>query len=102
MPTRNQPDAIIPIPPGTSRQILGSGNTEDAHALDGNGGEMGGVTFNTTALVWTITDGPLTLNATVYLTLNTTGSALAPYPTVVCSNTGTFLPPCNGHPSGSP
>lgn len=30
----------------------------------------------------------------MYWTLNTTTSALAPYPTVVCSETGTFLPPC--------
>ena len=44
--------------------------------------------------MWTITDGPLALNATVYWTLNTSGTAVAPYPTVVCSTTGTFVPPC--------
>ena len=40
--------------------------------------------------------GPLTLNATVYWTLNATGTAVAPYPTVVCAATGTFVPPCHG------
>jgi hypothetical protein len=87
MPTRTTPDAIIPITVGVAD--TGRGDTTTAPTLDSNGGAQGGVTRNTTALVWTITDGPLTLNATVYYTLNTT------YPTVVCDTTGTFLPPCH-------
>ena len=37
----------------------------------------------------------------MYWTLNTTGTAVAPYPTVVCSTTGTFVPPCPSSESSS-
>lgn len=96
LPTRTFPDYQFEITPrvAPSRRQASSGETRAAPALGNNGGGMGGVTRNTTALVWTIADGPLSLNATVYWTLNTTGSAVAPYPTVVCSTTQTFLPPC--------
>ena len=44
------------------------------------GGQTRGVGPNTTALVWTVSEGGLTLNATVYWSLNTSGSAYADYP----------------------
>lgn len=101
LPTRSKPDygptSISPRAEPTRLQAS-SGETRRAPALGNNGGEVGGITRNTSALTWTISDGPLTLNATVYWTLNSTGSAVAPYPTVVCSTTGTFLPPCRSHP----
>lgn len=101
LPTRSAPDyGPTPISPRIepTRLQASSGETRRAPALGNNGGEVGGITRNTSALTWTISDGPLTLNATVYWTLNSTGSAVAPYPTVVCSTTGTFLPPCKPQP----
>jgi hypothetical protein len=105
LPTRSKPDyGPIPISPRAepTRLEASSGETRRAPALGNNGGEEGGITRNTSALTWTITDGPLTLNATVYWTLNSTGSAVAPYPTVVCNTTGTFLPPCRSPPAPTP
>jgi|EP01047_Picozoa_sp_COSAG01_P051540 hypothetical protein len=101
LPTRSRPDyGPTPIHPRAAQTRLqaSSGETRRAPALGNSGGEVGGITRNTSALTWTISDGPLTLNATVYWTLNSTGSAVAPYPTTVCSTTGTFLPPCHSHP----
>jgi hypothetical protein len=44
------------------------------------GGQTAGRSGNTSVLIWTIADGGLALNATVFYSLNTSGSATADYP----------------------
>eukprot|EP00035_Acanthoeca_spectabilis_P007183 m.133454 g.133454 ORF g.133454 m.133454 type:complete len:444 (-) comp13837_c0_seq1:1123-2454(-) len=65
LPTKSKPDYIIPVAVNPSQHP---------------GGQTTGLTPNTTVLKWTITEGGVTLNATVYWTLNTSGTALADYP----------------------
>ena len=52
------------------------------------GGQYEGIGPNASALVWTISEGGLSLNATVFWSLNTSGTALANYPDDVLTGTG--------------
>ena len=55
----------------------------DVSAPGAYGGQSSGRSANMSALVWTIEDGGLALNATVFYSLNTSGSCTADYPTSV-------------------
>jgi hypothetical protein len=63
LPSKQQPDWVFDV---SDSSVFGGQNT--------------GRSPNMSALVWTIEDGGLSLNATVFYSLNTSGSATADYP----------------------
>eukprot|EP00746_Dinoflagellata_sp_MGD_P036639 gnl/MRDRNA2_/MRDRNA2_187964_c0_seq1.p1 gnl/MRDRNA2_/MRDRNA2_187964_c0~~gnl/MRDRNA2_/MRDRNA2_187964_c0_seq1.p1 ORF type:complete len:451 (+),score=71.16 gnl/MRDRNA2_/MRDRNA2_187964_c0_seq1:52-1353(+) len=65
LPTRSEPDFIFY--PSRLRP-------------NATGGQNEGIGPNTSTLVWTIRDGGLELNATIFYSLNTSGTAVADYP----------------------